>query len=220
MDVISLKVQKREKGSRSKLNKMRSQGLTPAVVYGKQKDELLLSVPVKDLQKILRSEGGLNAIIALQVEGEEKDEKHTVVVKDIQKDPIERTFSHVDFQEINMNEVISAEIPLHLVGDSVGVKAGGVIQHGIWTIQVEALPASLPGRIDVDIAHLDIHDKLFVRDVKVSEGIEIISDPDQVILSIVAPRAVVEDDKAEVAETEEGTEETTADNPDEEKAEE
>ncbi|QGG48703.1 50S ribosomal protein L25 [Heliorestis convoluta] len=203
MEVIPLKVQKRERGSRGQLNKMRNQGLLPAVLYGKQKDDLLLSVPVKDLQTILHSEGGLNSIIALQLEGQASEDKHTVVVRDIQRDPITRSFNHVDFQQINMNEVISAELPIHFVGESVGVNAGGVIQHGIRSLQVEGMPAQLPGRIDVDITQLDLHDKLFVRDIQAPEGIEITSDPEQVVLSIVVPRAVIE--KEEVTETTEAT---------------
>lgn len=195
MEVIQLQVKRREKGTRGYVNELRQRGLLPGVLYGKGSPDMLISVGVKDLERILRTKGGSNAIIDLQVEGQ--TEKQTVMLRDIQRDPVGQTPNHADFQRINMNEVISTELPLHLVGPSAGEKAGGVVQHGLRTLSVEGLPAKLPPRMDIDISHLELHDKLSVRDITVPEGVEIISDLDQVIVSIVAPRAVVEAQPAE-----------------------
>ncbi|WP_170291704.1 50S ribosomal protein L25/general stress protein Ctc [Heliobacterium mobile] len=190
MEANQLRVSKREKGTQAYVKELRRRGLLPAVIYGKDTPDLLVSVNAKELQKLLNAKGSATAILDVAVEGGEEPKK--VMVREMQRDPVARTLNHVDFQLVNMNEVISAEVTIHLVGTPVGVKAGGVIQHGLRTLEVEGLPAGLPPRIDLDVSHLDLHDKLTVADVTPPKGIDIVSDPDQVIASIVVPRAVVE----------------------------
>ncbi|MZP29293.1 50S ribosomal protein L25 [Heliobacterium undosum] len=185
-----LRAIRREKGSRGYINELRKRGLLPAVVYGKDKPDMLISVNAKELSGLLKAMGSASAILDLQVEG--TDDRHKVMLKEMQRDPVGRTPNHVDFQLVDMNKPVHAEIPVHLVGTPAGVKAGGIIQHGLRTVEVEGLPGKLPPRFDIDISHLDLHDKMTVADITSPEGIEIISEPDQVILSIIVPRAVLE----------------------------
>ncbi|MBM7866392.1 50S ribosomal protein L25 [Heliobacterium gestii] len=185
-----LRAIRREKGSRGYINELRKRGLLPAVVYGKDKPDMLISVNAKELQGLLKAIGSASAILDLQVEG--TDDRQKVMVRELQRDPVARTPNHIDFQLVDMNKPVHTEIPIHLVGTPAGVKAGGIIQHGLRAVAVEGLPDKLPPRFDLDIAHMELHDKMTVADIVAPEGIEIISERDQVILSIIVPRAVLE----------------------------
>lgn len=194
MNVISMNAVKREKGTRGYVNKLRNRGLLPAVLYGKNSPDMLLAVDVSELKDLMKKGDAQNAIIDLKVEGEKQ--KFTVILRELQREPIGQVLSHADFQAISMNEPIRTQVPIHLNGTPVGVKAGGVLQHGLREIEVEALPTLIPARLEVDASELEIGSSLFVKDLSITEGAVILSDPDSVILTIITPRAVEEAAKA------------------------
>ena len=185
MDFVELHASLKE-GTGKKINKkLRSQGLVPAVVYKKGEDAVNLKIDKKDLIKALHTEAGENVVIKLYLDGAKKKKERTVVLKEIQKDAIKDHFLHVDFQEISLTEKLKVKVPVTAKGEAIGVKQEeGVLQHVLWEVEVECLPTNIPEKIEVDVSNLKMGDALHVKDIKVSEGVKILEDPEGLVFSV------------------------------------
>ncbi|MDI3481568.1 MAG: large subunit ribosomal protein [Tepidanaerobacteraceae bacterium] len=183
MEQIALKAKKRDSSTKGKINELRRKGKLPGVLYGKNVDSCPVSVDAKELLKILKTHGE-SALINLELEGQ----THPVLMKEIQRDTLKDTIVHVDFYRISMTEKIEFDLPIVLKGDAEGVKMGGILQHQKREISVKALPKDLPEHLEVDISSLKIGDTLTVGDLKVDEKITVLDDPDEVVISILAPK--------------------------------
>ncbi|MFW6035374.1 MAG: 50S ribosomal protein L25 [Halothermotrichaceae bacterium] len=186
MERYELKVKTRETSGKGAARKLRREGLVPAVVYGRNRDAQSLIVNPDDLQ--YKTNG--NVIFDMKLE----DEEETVMIKEIQKDPISRDIIHIDFQHISMDEKITVSVPLNLTGTAYGVQEGGVVQQLMRSIEVESLPLDIPDEIELDITDLDVGDSLLVSDIDVEEDFEIVTPIDEVIVTIVAPTELVEEE--------------------------
>lgn len=168
---------KREKtGS---LNQLRRKGQIPAILYGKGMDPEKLTVDESEAQKQVQS----NGFVDLKVNGK----THRVMVRDIQKDPIKSSILHIDFLKVEMNEPLQAEVPLHLTGEASGVKSGGILQQQLRSVDVKALPSDIPESLEVDVSALEVGDVVLLKDVKIPDGVELITEPEAVIASVVPP---------------------------------
>ncbi|MCW2277022.1 50S ribosomal protein L25 [Heliophilum fasciatum] len=192
MDRMALGVQTREKADKQLVKALRRRGALPGVVYGQGKPDMLLSLDAKELGRLLTSRG--QGLVDLRIDGGEKRE--LVMIRDVQRHPIDRTLRHVDFQRVAMDQPVDIELPLVITGEAPGVKTGGVLQVALRTVGVSGLPQHLPAHIAVDVSGLEMHEKLTVGDLQLPEGVQLRDDQDKVILSIVAPRAVVETGEA------------------------
>ncbi len=150
-----------EKGKEA-AKKMRHEGRIPAVLYGHGFDSILISLDERSFKSLLRHEKGLHGLLAMKVEGDD-GEAHTVVVKELQRDPIKDHILHVDFQKIRSDEELHAEVSLQFVGEPVGVKAGGIMQHYLYGVTVACLPQDLPEFIEVDVSGLNLKENLRVQ---------------------------------------------------------
>ena len=97
---------------------------------------------------------------------------------------------HVDFLAVSRTEKIAVDVPVHEVGDAIGVKEGGVVEHHLRDLHIESLPQDVPEHIEVDITDLNIGDMIHVRDVVVPEGVTILTNPDDAVLSVITPAAL------------------------------
>ncbi|MGH8978509.1 MAG: 50S ribosomal protein L25 [Acidimicrobiia bacterium] len=182
--------------------RLRRQGLVPAVVYGLSADTVSVSVDARQLQHILTGASGANTVITLKVaEGDQ-----LALARQIQRHPVKGTLVHVDFVRIRADQTVTAEVPLHLEGESEGVKNGGLLEQMLFTIPVEALPADLPPAIAYDVSALDIGDQVHVRDLVASSAVTITADPDELVVQVVQPRGMDLGEEPEAAEGEEGVE--------------
>ncbi len=170
-----------------KLTELRKNGSLPAVVYGNKKDNIAISVNAKEFNKAF-SVAGYSTIMKLKV-GEEGSEN--VLVHDIATDPLTSEVSHVDLYRINMSKIIRTEVPLHFIGEAPAVfQQEGTLFKNIEEIELETLPATLPSHIEVDIAILDDFTKsIHVSDLKVDEGVTILTELDQLICKVEPPRS-------------------------------
>lgn len=184
-----MKVEKRETG-KSASRRLRSVGKAPAILYGEKIEPLPLAVNVRDLVFLFRKSAGGSMIVKLEIEGEKGG--HTVLIKEIQRHPARRSYVHIDFQKIAMDEKIHAFVPLKIFGEALGVKEGGVLQHVLWEVEVEALPKDLPDRIEVDVGELNIGDTVRVLDLPQIEGLGILTNSEEIVLSIVPPTVIKE----------------------------
>jgi large subunit ribosomal protein L25 len=126
------------------------------------------------------------------------------MAREIQRDHIKGRFMHVDFLVVSRDQVISVSVPVRLIGESVGVKAGGVLEHHLWEVQVECLPTNVPEAIEADVTELEIGMSLKVSDLSAPEGVTITSNPDDSVVAAQQPQARVELEEEAAAEAAEG----------------
>ncbi|MFJ5966130.1 50S ribosomal protein L25/general stress protein Ctc [Bacillus sp. NPDC093026] len=181
--MTTLKATERTDFKRSTLQKIRHSGHVPGVIYGKNTDNLAVSLDSVELLKTLRDEGK-NTIITLEVNGETK----SVMVTELQTDPLKNELVHADFQVVDLQREIEADVPVQLIGESKGVKNGGVLQQPLFEISITAKPNDIPQNIEADITNLDVNDVLTVGDLSVQSSYKINNDPEEVVASILPPQ--------------------------------
>ena len=202
--MLTLTAETREARPRSTVTRLRRNGRIPGVLYGKNRENRLLHVDQAELIRLLQQRGSA-AILRLQLE----EITETVIVHEIQRDPLKDQILHVDFKAIRMDEPVDQEVPLVIEGESAGEKAGGVVQQQLRNVEIRCLPDQLPGEIPVDVSNLNIGDVLTLAQIPLPEGVELLSDPDQVVVSVLEPQLGGADEaegegSAETAETGEG----------------
>jgi large subunit ribosomal protein L25 len=175
--------------------KLGHMGQIPAILYGRGRDPLSLAIDRHDFELFSAHHSGA-ALVELKIEGEKKPVN--AMVREIQRSPIKGNVLHVDFVAVSMTEKVHASLPLHLLNDPAGVRAGGVLTINLHELSVEALPGDLPEFLEWDVAELEMGDTLNVGDVKPPKGIEVLDDAEAIIASVQAPRVEVEE--AEVSE--------------------
>lgn len=195
MEKVRLAVQPREKTGKGVARKLRQKGLVPAVLYGKGKEPQALVVDPQEVRNYLAG----NTIFDLEIEGLGKE---TALIKEVQRDAISGDIKHIDFLHITLDEKVTVTVPVTLVGDAPGAREGGVVQQLLWELEVECLPLEIPESIEVDISNLSVGESLSVSDVKAAEGIEILTSPEEVIVTVALPTATVEETDAEEEVTE------------------
>ncbi len=157
-----------------------------------------MSVDAKELYHVLHA-GGANVLLDLVVDGKAR----LALARDVQRDHIHNRFIHVDFLAVSRTEKITIAIPVQVVGESVGVKAGGVLEHHLWEIEAECLPGDVPDAIRADVTELAVGDSLKVADLVAPKGVTFLPLEDELVLAVVPPQArEVEEVAAEIAEGE------------------
>jgi len=203
MEAVNLRVLPREKKGKGYNRRLRDKGQIPAVIYGKGMEDIPITIPERELKEILVRETGRNTIIKINIEGTGDKEDHTVMIRDIQQDPLKGQLLHADFYEISLNKRIHTKVPVTFSGDCLGLRKGGIIQHVTREVEMECLPSEIPEHLDIDITNLDIGQRLTVADLKCNEGCRILTDAETVVVSIIAPRrAEVEDAESDPGVTE------------------
>jgi large subunit ribosomal protein L25 len=192
----------REGVGKEKAKKLRTKGLIPAIFYGPRSQTIPLVIDSKELAKVLQTEAGENVLIDLDIRKGNQSDRKVVMVKDIQIDPLQRITLHTDFFEVTMDEMVTVEVPVHLVGKPEGTKMGGILDQIRRVIQIQCFPGDIPKSIDIDVSPLKIGDSIHVQDIKV-EKVKILSDTNYTIATVVPPvveEKVVEAVVPEVAE--------------------
>jgi large subunit ribosomal protein L25 len=173
--------------------KLRRQRLIPAVVYGGAAGPVPVTINPLDLAKALGTRAGENVLITLSLAGD--GERATrVILKELQRDPVKGEPLHADFLEISMKRKIRVQIPLQFVGEAIGVKnKGGFLEQHLREVTVECLPGAIPGQVQVDVSHLDLGNAIHVRDLTMAGDVRLLEDAARPVVSVLAPRAVVEE---------------------------
>jgi large subunit ribosomal protein L25 len=177
--------------------RLRRQGLIPGVLYGRE-EPVAISIAERDLRTALTTRGGLNAVLDVVVEG---GKTHSSVLKEYQQDKIRGHITHVDLQEVRLDQPIHATVPVTLHGEAAGVKEGGVLTQMTSEVTVEALPMEVPEHLEADITGLQIGDTLRLSAVKLPEGVTLLDDPDEIVIaSVTQPRIEEEPETTEAGE--------------------
>ena len=205
MEQITLSARLRTEKGKGAARKIRQANQIPAIFYGPGQEPVMLAVEESDLRSILRQSAGENAILGLQIESDKKSETRTVMLKEVQTDPIQDTVFHADFYEISMDQVLTIDIPIQLVGTPVGVTEGGILQQVKREVSVSGLPGKLVDVLEADVSELTIGDSLHLSAIEVPEGITL-NEEETLTIAVVAAPTVVEEPEEELEE-EEGLEE-------------
>ena len=199
MAQITVQAEAREQVGKGANRRLRAQGRLPAVLYGHGIESLAVSVEIRDVDQVLRSETGHNTIFKLHL-GENSND---VLIKDYQLDPIKGTLVHADFLTVSMDEKITFAVPVQVEGTAEGVKAGGVLDLVLREIEMECFPADLPDHIPIDVSDLEIGDSIRVEALNIgTTKINLLSDPSLVVLSVVPPHVEKEPEEVELEEEE------------------
>jgi len=176
----------------------RREGRVPGILYGHGEESKALSVDARELQRLVHSVSIENTIVDLAIDGGKTSVK--VLIREIQRHPTRDQYVHVDFFHVAMDEKISVEVPIVIIGTPVGVKdKGGILDHQLRELTVFCLPGEIPEKIEVNVSALDIGDSIHVQDLAVPEGIEVETDAERSVAAVLAPAAVVSEE-AEAAE--------------------
>jgi large subunit ribosomal protein L25 len=194
-----LTVQSRSRLGSAESRRLRKQGLVPGVLYGRE-EPVAIAVTERDLRAALTTRGGLNAVLDVVIEN---GKTHSSVLKDFQQDAVRGLITHVDLQEVRLDQPIHATVPLTLHGDPIGVQQGGVLSQGVNELNVEALPMEVPEHLEADVSGMNIGDTLRLSALAPPAGVTLLDDLEETVLATVTQPRVEE---AEVAEGEEGAE--------------
>ncbi len=176
----------REQNGKGPARQLRMKGYVPAVLYRKGSC-VSLQLSQKEVDRVVHSLSGRNNLITLQVTSEKGPATRMAVIKEVQRHPLTDTVLHLDLFEVAMDEPLTLKVPIEIVGTSVGIKAGGILQHGIRELQIQCLPAVIPDTIRVDITALEIGQAIHVRDIVFGEGIKRVGDTNPSVVSIIPP---------------------------------
>ncbi len=178
----------RTTGSRPS-GRLRAEGKIPGVVYGHGSDPTSVSVVWRELRAALSGEAGMNALLSLEVDGE----THLAIVKDVQRNPIQHTVSHVDFLLISRDEELSIDVPVVLVGEAVELaREDGIVEHLLFNLTVNAKPNAIPNEISIDISELRLGDSVRVGDLKLPAGVTTDVDAEETVVGTSITRAGIE----------------------------
>lgn len=189
----TLKASTREDLRLSATKEIRSTGGIPAVVYGKDKETLSVSVDNLALIKTLRDEGR-HAIISLDIEGGKKVD---VMLHEYQIHPIKGDVTHADFYQVDMSEEMDVSVPLHVEGEAAGARDGGILQQPLFELEVRAVPREIPEQITIDVSALEIGDTLTIADIPVSKTYTILNEEDDAVAIVLPPEEEEEETDGE-----------------------
>lgn len=184
-----------ETGTRA-ARRLRRANSIPAVLYGKSNEPQPIVIDSVEFETLLRQGLTENTLINLLIDDEEKSNRLTMI-REIQRDPIRDSFRHLDLVHIDLKETIKVEVPVRLVGQAEGVKAGGILEQKVYAIEIECLPTEIPSEFEVDVTEMNINDSIHLDEIDLG-SFETSMKIQRTVVSIAPPR--IEEVEEEVVE--------------------
>ncbi|MGZ8595916.1 MAG: 50S ribosomal protein L25 [Actinomycetota bacterium] len=178
-----LQAEKRDETGKGVARRLRADGRVPGVLYGQGVEPVALSVDSREMFHILHGAAGANALVDLVVDGSE----HLVLAREIQRDYIHNSLIHIDFLAVSRTQMITVNVPVVETGEAAGVKEGGVVEHHLREVAVECFPQDVPDQIEIDITEIELGDMVHVSDLVAPEGVTILTNLEDAVLSIITP---------------------------------
>ncbi len=170
----------------SSSRRLRAEGHIPGVIYGRGMEPISVTVERRDLRLALSGPAGSNTVLALEIDGK----SFPAVVKEMQRHPIKRTVSHIDFLQVNMNEEITVHISIRIEGEAKAVQAvGGLVDPAVDSIEVSCTPSNMPSEFVVDITDMQLGDVIRLADVPMPAGVTATGDPEMPVVTVLQTRA-------------------------------
>ena len=182
MSTTKLSAKPRTTTGSAAARRMRAEGHIPGVLYGHGMSPVSVTVERRDLRLALSGPAGVNTVLTLDVDGA----SYSAVVKELQRHPVKRTVSHIDFLQVSMNEVITVQVPVRLEGEAKAVLAEGMmVDPAVDTLEVECTPATMPNEVVIDITNMQPGDVIRLADVTLPKGSTALGDPDMAVVTIL-----------------------------------
>ncbi|HNQ02822.1 MAG: 50S ribosomal protein L25 [Syntrophobacterales bacterium] len=207
MEALELQASIRTESGKGPARRLRAEGLVPAVLYGSGAESILLTVNAADLIRIIRAEKGETGFIKLVIDEGGKKAERVSVIKELQTNTVTKKIVHADFYEIRMDRKLTRDVPIHIVGDAIGVEKGGELKQFKRDVKISCVPGLMPRHVDVDVTNLAIGDTIRVGDLRLAEGIEILDTDSVSIVTVAAKRGAVTEEAAPAEEAEEAAKE-------------
>jgi large subunit ribosomal protein L25 len=189
-DNVDLQAREREERGKNAARRLRASGMLPAVLYGDGDGaSTVLAVPDRVVDYTLQHIGD-NALYDIDLGAGGS----TARIVDVQRDPVSGRLLHVDFAPVDMQQRIEVTVPLHVFGDAPGTEEGGVLQQVAYEVQIETLPGDIPQELTLDVSSLGMNENLTLADLRLPEGITLVSDPEEVAAIVTAPTEITEED--------------------------
>jgi large subunit ribosomal protein L25 len=199
MSSVALRAESgRELGS-SASRRLRREGKVPAVLYGHGTDPLSLAVDHREFVLSMRGEAGRNTIFALELDGK----THTALATEIERHPFRDEVRHVDFLIVDLDEVVSTNVPIQGIGEAPGLKEGGILDWIRPTVQIEGVVSKLPSEIELDLSEMELGSIRRIGDLPEIDGVEYTNDEELTVVSMVTPRGLAEEEEEDLDEDEE-----------------
>ncbi len=187
MEMRELTIRKREGVGKGPAKRLRRAGQAPAILYGGA-GPVNVAVDPRDIFRIIHGREGSTQLLKVTLEGTAGT--RMVIIRDMQLDPVSEDLVHVDLQEVAMDKPIQVSVAVHHVGEAAGVRETfGILEMILREVQVSCLPASIPEILEVDVSNLMIGDVITVKDLKAPEGVRILNDPNQAVVTVAPPAA-------------------------------
>ncbi len=200
MEAVELNAEYREDIGKGKVKRLRAQGLVPCVIYGKDIESKSIMVKDNELEKLINKYGE-NCLIKVLIDENGQKKEFLSLVRDIQRHPLKNEYTHLDFYNVSMKDKLHTTVTVYLTGEPVGVKEeGGILQHGARELEVKCLPINIPEYAEVDTSNLNIGDNVTVADLNLGDDIEIITEEETILATIVPPALEKEEDEEDIDE--------------------
>lgn len=199
MEQTRLEVEIRKGKGKGQARSIRRSGMIPSIIYGHKQDPIMIQIKPRSIRRLLHS-GGENVLVNMDIKDRGTE---TVMLKEIQIDPLTKNVMHVDFVRVSLEERITTHVPISLVGISPGVKEGGILEFLLRELRIECQVGKIPEHIELDISSLNIGDQIRVGDVKLDEDMVIHDDPATTIVVVATPTVMREPSEEEAVTEEE-----------------
>jgi large subunit ribosomal protein L25 len=187
MEMRELTIKQRDGVGKGPAKRLRRSGLVPATLYGGA-SPVNIAVPPKDILRLIHGHEGSTQLFRVTFEG--SADGKMAIIRDMQFDPVSEHLIHVDLQEVAMDRAIQVSVAIHHVGEAVGVKESqGILEMVLREVRVSCLPGNIPQYVEADVTNLNIHDVFTVKDLKVPEGVRVLNDPNQAVVTVAPPAA-------------------------------
>lgn len=187
METMKMQAFRRDTTGKGAARQLRAKGLIPGVAYAKGLDTVAISLPSDSLRAALRAHHGGTVLLDLEIEGLEAVRDMAALIQEVQRDPISREVLSVDLHWVSLRDTTQVTVPLALAGECPGVEAGGALELRLHQVQIECLPMAIPDELLVDVSTLQLGETLHVRDIVPPEGIVVLTNGDDPVVSVMAP---------------------------------
>ena len=196
MSTATLSATLRSESGKGAARALRRAGSVPAVIYGHKREPMSLAIPTRELERLLERVAAETTVVELSIDGKVS----RTLIREIQKHPFKKQLVHIDFQELVAGERITVNIPLVIVGTSIGVRSfAGVLDQTMRELEVSVDPGSIPNHIDVDVSALNVGDSIHVRDLQLPAGVMGLADVDASVVVVAAPKVNATDAASDAA---------------------
>jgi large subunit ribosomal protein L25 len=169
-------------------NKLKREGLIPAVIYGGREIPVPLQVGAREIGNVLSHARGENILVELEIENDGAKTSRMALIQEVQHEPLSGSIVHVDFHAVNMNEALNTSVPIESQGEPIGVRSfGGILEQSLRSLEIECLPKDLPEVLIIDVSGLNIGDSIHVKHIALPAGVTALDDPDLTVFLVAAP---------------------------------